>query len=80
MLPVNLPGFNIQAEVSLSGESGEFVLENAPGWFGVDFDKRYLFVFAWQPNREDLDALNNGKPVIMKLYTDKLIPHTLLVP
>jgi hypothetical protein len=32
---------------------------------------------VWQPNKEDIEAINAGRPVVMNMRAGFLIPHAL---
>lgn len=49
-----------------------------PGLYaGVDTDNFHYYMTAWQPNKEDLDALNRGEPVYVKTLSKGLPPMAL---
>lgn len=49
-----------------------------PGLYaGVDEDDFPYYMTAWQPNKEDLEALNAGRPVYVKTLSKGLPPMAL---
>jgi hypothetical protein len=44
---------------------------------GIDIDEYPYYMTAWQPNKEDLDALNRGEPVYVKVIGKGLPPMAL---
>lgn len=44
---------------------------------GIDEDKFPFFVTAWQPNKEDIEAINRGGPVYIKTLSQRLPPMSL---
>lgn len=41
---------------------------------GVDTDQFPYYLTAWKPNKEDIDAINNGLPVYIKTLSKQLPP------
>lgn len=41
---------------------------------GVDSENFPYYMTAWQPNKEDLDALNRGEPIYIKTISKGLPP------
>lgn len=41
---------------------------------GVDVEGFPYYMTAWQPNKEDLDALNRGEKVYIKMIGKQLVP------
>lgn len=48
-----------------------------PGFFGVDGSGLYIFITAWQPSKEDMDAIKAGRPIFVKVYSDHMSPLSL---
>jgi len=77
MIPVNFPGANIVIQKN-PGTPDSKAIDGAPAWFGVDKDRYYSFIVAWQPNVDDLKAINEGKPIFVKVYAIE-IPSIVLL-
>lgn len=44
-----------------------------PAFFGVEGrEQMYIYVTAWIPSKEDMDALKEGRPIMVKIYSDKM--------
>src|SRR6185436_16344616 len=41
---------------------------------GIDIQNFPYYITAWQPNKEDLDALNRGEPIYIKTLSQALPP------
>ncbi len=41
---------------------------------GVDLDYYPYFITAWRPSKEDLEALNEGRPIYIKTLSKQLPP------
>jgi hypothetical protein len=41
---------------------------------GIDIEKFPYYMTAWQPNKEDLDAINRGEPIYIKTLSKGLPP------
>lgn len=44
---------------------------------GVDTEDFPYYMTAWQPNKEDIDAINRGEPVYVKILSKQLPPMAL---
>ena len=64
MTPVNFEGSNVTLTKPSSMTDEECY--SAPAYAGVDDAGHNYIVTAWMPNREDIDAINAGRPVFMK--------------
>lgn len=51
--------------------------DNIPAFFGVDENNIYVFITAWIPSKEDMDALKEGRPIFVRVYTDHMPPLSL---
>lgn len=40
-------------------------------------DERPFIITAWQPSKEDIEAINSGRPVFLQLCQGILPPHSL---
>lgn len=64
-------GFDIIHKLFENGEPVRF----PPGVYaGIDSEKFSYYMTAWQPNKEDLDALNRGEPIYIKTISKGLPP------
>ena len=74
MLPVNFPGaIEIKKPVGMTDEQCSSIWAEV----GMDSEGFPYFCTAWKPNKEDLDALNNGGTVYVKSITNSLPPMVL---
>lgn len=54
---------------------GNGIITIPPGLYaGVDQDEFSYYLTAWQPNKEDLKALNEGRPIFIKTLSKQLPP------
>lgn len=44
---------------------------------GKNADGHPIIVTVWQPNKEDIEAINAGKPIILQFTCGSLPPHCL---
>jgi hypothetical protein len=44
---------------------------------GIDIDAYPYYMTAWKPNKEDLDALNRGEPIYIKVLSTQLPPMAI---
>jgi len=44
---------------------------------GVTEDGFPIIITVWQPNKEDIEAINAGRPVILRMISHGLPPHSL---
>lgn len=44
---------------------------------GTDTDQFPYYITAWQPNKEDIEAINNGQPIYVKTLSKGLPPMAL---
>lgn len=69
-------GFGKLMQISTMQSSPNTVL--IPGLAaGVDADNFPYYLTAWKPNKEDLEALNRGEPVYVKVLSHQLPPMAL---
>lgn len=77
MLPVNFPGAYIAVDKAPNA-SDEHSISGVPAWCGTDTETGFFcYLFAWQPNREDLEAIKAGKPVMVKIFASPCPQHTM---
>lgn len=60
--------------LQLSKVSEHVIIEVAAG---VDEDNFPYYLTAWQPNKEDIEAINAGRPVYVKTLSKGLPPMAL---
>lgn len=54
---------------------GNGMIKIPPGLYaGVDQENFPFYLTAWQPNKEDLEALNAGRPIYIKTLSKGLPP------
>lgn len=66
MLPIDFEGSNLTLTPPVGVEEED--CQSMRAWYGPDDNGHHHFMTMWQPNREDLEALNAGRPIIMKTY------------
>lgn len=78
MLPVNFPGANIT--LSNPNEVNDpNVLDNIPALYMRDtYTGMPCFIMAWQPSKEDIDAINSGQPIWVKILAAMMPQYGLL--
>lgn len=77
MIPINFPGAFIRVDKP-PNLTDEECMSGVPAWAGEDTQSgKFCFLFAWRPNREDLQAINAGKPIFVKIFADPVPPHTI---
>jgi hypothetical protein len=72
MLTVDFPGTNI--DLIKPEQMTDEECSAARAFVGID-DAGYPFILtAWKPNKEDLDALNAGRPLMLKIIGQQTPP------
>jgi hypothetical protein len=67
MLPVDFPGSNLVLNKPDSF-TDEQCMSKVPAFFGLDEDTNCTFYMtAWRPNKDDLESLNSGGSVFVKI-------------
>lgn len=44
---------------------------------GIDTENFPYYMTAWQPNKEDIEAINRGEPIYVKVLSQQLPPMAL---
>lgn len=44
---------------------------------GIDSQQFSFFMTSWQPNKEDIEAINRGEPIFVKTLSTQLPPMSL---
>lgn len=70
MLPSDFPQANIVLTAAPNLPPSKSY-DNIPAFFGVD-GNIYVFITAWMPSKEDIDAIKSGRPIMVKVYTDHM--------
>jgi hypothetical protein len=80
MMPINFPGArvigkpaNMTDEQCMSMYAKPVEVNYGKGEDGQDI-KGIMWVEAWQPNKEDIDAINRGEPVWIQIHSNGLPP------
>lgn len=76
MLPSNFSGSNIELGAPANMPADK-VYDNIPAFFGIDENNCYIFITAWMPSKEDMDALKEGRPIFVKIYSNHMSPLSL---
>lgn len=77
MLPTDFPGSNLEVDKP-DNATDEQMMSGVPAWRGTEKSTGFLcYLFAWQPSREDIEAINAGHPIMVKMYADPAVPHTV---
>ena len=75
MIPIDFEGSNI-----VLGKPEDMTDEQCQpvkAYAGEDNDGFPFFLTAWQPNKEDIEAINAGRPVMLKLIGYSMQPACL---
>ena len=75
MIPVDFEGSNVYLRKPENMTDEQCM--GIKAWVGTDDAGFLCFITAWQPNKEDLEALNMGKPVYIKTLAVKLPPMSV---
>lgn len=70
MLPIDFEGTNI--ELRKPDEMTDEQCMSVRAYRGADADGFNFTLLAWQPNKEDIEAINAGRPIMLKI-----IGHTM---
>lgn len=73
MLPVDFPDANIVLQKPDNVPDRELFNDDVPAYFGIDAGGKYVvFILAYMPSREDLEAIRNGRPIFLKVFTNHM--------
>ena len=72
MLAIDFEGTNIQLDKPSNMTDAQCASVRA--FAGVDNDGFPFFLTAWQPSKEDIEAINSGRPIMLKLLGDRFQP------
>ena len=72
MLPTDFEGTNMDL-IKPNGMTDEQCLA-VRAFKGVDNDGFPFILTAWQPNKEDIEAINAGRPVMLKVIGQNTPP------
>lgn len=72
MLPVDFEGTNIEL-TKPQGWADEKCM-SVRAYKGVDTDGIPFYLTAWKPNREDIEAINAGRPIMLKVCGNSTPP------
>jgi hypothetical protein len=61
--------------IDVSASSGGSALMHVVA--GIDTDQYPYYLTAWQPNKEDIEAINRGEPIYVKTLSKGLPPMAL---
>ncbi len=75
MIPVSFPEANIilSKPASMPDEQCMQIV----GYRGIDEDGHPYILTMWQPNKEDIEAIQSGRPVFLKLVGESMQPACL---
>lgn len=76
MMPRDFEGANIKL-MKPEGWRDEECMSYVPAMIGVDESGHSFIATAWYPSKEDLDALNSGRPIILKVLSKQTPPVSL---
>ncbi|MBK7885493.1 MAG: hypothetical protein IPJ81_18140 [Chitinophagaceae bacterium] len=65
MLPIDFEGTNLILSKPANMTDEQCTALKA--YKGVDNDGFPFFVTAWQPSKEDIESINSGKPIMLKI-------------
>lgn len=72
MLPVDFEGTNIN--LTKSSNMTDEQCSEVRAFKGVDVDGFPFFLTAWQPSKEDIEAINAGRPIMLKVMGQSAPP------
>lgn len=75
MLPVDFNGANVRLIQDAEGKNLETLEVDA--YWGLDSDNYPFFLTMWKPNKEDIDAINAGRVIVLKVR-GTLMPQVAL--
>lgn len=73
MLPVDFEGTNLQLNKPESMTDEQCMSIRA--YHGYTDDGRLMFLTAWKPNKEDIEAMQRGEPIYIR-YISNYFPPT----
>lgn len=68
MIPSDFIGSNVDLSRPPGMESEE-IYQGGRAWFGLDKNNKPIWVTAWKPSYEDLEALNNGGLLFVRIVS-----------
>ncbi len=68
MMPVTFDGWNLELLKPDSMTDEECT--SMPAFKGVDNGGYKFILTVWKPNKEDIEAINAGRPICLKILTD----------
>lgn len=74
-MPINFEGANVVFEKPQSMTDEQCC--SLPAFKGVDIDGNNFIATLWQPNKEDIEAINRGEPIVLKVMGTQLFPICL---
>ena len=75
MLPVDFQGSNL--DLNKPEDWTDEQCGSMRAWYGKAPDGTPGFITAWQPSREDLDALNRGEPLYLRTLGEGFPPTAM---
>lgn len=76
MLPIDFEGANITLGKPKGWTDEQCMTIKAAR--GIDETGHGFFLTAWQPSKEDIEAINAGRPIWLKIVSDGFPPVALL--
>lgn len=73
--PINFPGANVILQKSEYEDYGPEWIDGVPAMLTKSKSEAETYITAWQPNKEDLEALNAGKPIMLQFYSHVVPIH-----
>jgi hypothetical protein len=71
VLPVDFPDANIILQKPGNVPDSDLFNDDVPAFFGVD-GRFVVFILAYMPNKEDMDAIKAGRPIYLKVFADHM--------
>ena len=72
MIPTDFEGTNII--LSKPSDMTDEQCLSVKAFHGLDNDNFPFFLTAWIPNKEDLEAINAGRPIMLKVIGRQMVP------
>lgn len=76
MIPVDFPGANVLLTKPHNMTDEE--CSSLPAYKGIDEKGYPYYMVAIQPNKEDIEAIVKGRPIIVKVMSDIFAPMALI--
>jgi hypothetical protein len=75
MMAIEFPGYNtlLTRPTNMTDEECSSIV----AYRGIDADSHPFILTVWQPSKEDIEAINAGRPICMKTFGQGFLPTEL---